>query len=221
MIRVLLADDQILLRLGYRLILEAEPDIEVIGEAGDGAEAVSMAVALEPDVVLMDVRMPNVDGIAATATIHETCPACAVLILTTFDVDHYLYTGLQAGASGFLLKDTSPTVLLDAIRAVAGGDAILAPRPTRRLIDQFMLTLPEPRRQERRAAVVSALTDRELAVLRSLAAGRSNREIGMDLNISEGTVKTHVSRILGALSLRDRVQAVVLAYETGLAVPAD
>ncbi|MDZ7918022.1 MAG: response regulator transcription factor [Rhodococcus sp. (in: high G+C Gram-positive bacteria)] len=221
MIRVLLVDDQILLRWGYRLILEAEPDIDVIGEAGDGAEAVRMAVALEPDVVLMDVRMPNVDGIAATATIHETCPKCAVLILTTFDIDHYLYAGLQAGASGFLLKDTSPMALLDAIRAVAGGEAVLAPRPTRRLIDQFMLSLPQPERQARREAVVSALTSRELAVLRSLAAGRSNREIGVDLHISEGTVKTHVSRILNILSLRDRVQAVVLVYETGLALPTD
>ncbi|NMM91254.1 DNA-binding response regulator [Rhodococcus sp. SRB_17] len=221
MISVLLVDDQILLRLGYRLILEAEGDIDVIGEAGDGAEAVRMAVALEPDVVLMDVRMPNMDGIAATAAIHEACSASAVLILTTFDIDHYLYAGLQAGASGFLLKDASPTALLAAIRAVAGGEAVLAPRPTRRLIDQFMLSLPEPDRQVRREAVVSALTDRELAVLRSLAAGRSNREIGVDLRISVGTVKTHVSRILNTLSLRDRVQAVVLAYETGLALSTD
>lgn len=216
MITVLLADDQSLLRLGYRLILEAEDDIEVIGEACDGADAVSMAVALRPDVVLMDVRMPNVDGITATAAIESRCPTASVLILTTFDLDSYIHAGLRAGAKGFLLKDAAPVDLLTAIRAVADGNVVLAPRATKHLVEQFTRSLPPAERQTRHDTVVSALSDRELSVLRSLANGRSNKEIGVDLGISEGTVKVHVSRILKALSLRDRVQAVVLAYESGI-----
>ncbi|QBJ94682.1 response regulator transcription factor [Rhodococcus sp. ABRD24] len=221
MIRVLLVDDQSLLRMGFRLILEAEPDIEVIGEAGDGATGVRMAAALGPDVVLMDVRMPAMDGIAATAAILDSRPATAVLILTTFDADQYLYAGLKAGASGFLLKDAPPTALVAAIRTVAGGEAVLAPTATRRLIDQFMPLMPAPDRQARQEKVLNALTVRERTVFAELAAGRSNREIAGDLHLSEGTVKIHVGRILTKLDLRDRVQAVVLAYESGLITPGN
>ncbi|MGW6377943.1 response regulator [Rhodococcus sp. NPDC055112] len=221
MIRVLLVDDQSLLRMGFRLILEAESDIDVVGEAGDGSTGVRMAAALEPDVVMMDVRMPTMDGIAATAAILDAQPTCKILILTTFDVDQYLYAGLKAGASGFLLKDAPPTSLLAAIRTVADGEAVLAPTATRRLIDQFMPLLPEPDRQARRDTVLNALTDRERTVFAGLAAGRSNREIAGDLHVSEGTVKIHVGRILSKLGLRDRVQAVVLAYESGLITPGN
>ena len=219
MIRVLLVDDQSLLRMGFRLILEAEPDIEVVGEAGDGASGVSMASALHPDVVLMDVRMPGMDGIKATASIIEAGPASKVLILTTFDVDQYVFAGLKAGASGFMLKDAPPAELLAAIRTVAGGDAVLAPTATRRLIDQFAPLLPDPGKQQDRDAMLSKLTDRERTVFAELAAGRSNREIATELHLSEGTVKIHVGRILTKLGLRDRVQAVVLAYESGLITP--
>jgi DNA-binding NarL/FixJ family response regulator len=219
MIRVLLVDDQSLLRMGFRLILEAEPDMEVVGEAGDGASGVSMASALHPDVVLMDVRMPGMDGIKATASIIEAGPASKVLILTTFDLDQYVFAGLKAGASGFMLKDAPPAELLAAIRTVAGGDAVLAPTTTRRLIDQFARLLPDPGKQQDRDAVLSKLTDRERTVFAELAAGRSNREIATELHLSEGTVKIHVGRILTKLGLRDRVQAVVLAYESGLITP--
>src|SRR3984957_15193438 len=219
MIRVLLVDDQSLLRMGFRLILEAEPDIEVCGEAGDGATGVSMASALHPDVVLMDVRMPGMDGIAATASIAAADPAIRVLILTTFDLDQYVFAGLKPGASGFLLKDTPPAELLTAIRTVAAGDAVLAPTATRRLIDQFTHLLPHPRRQHDRAPLLTKLTDRERAVFALLAAGRSNREIATELHLAEGTVKIHVGRILAKLRLRDRIQAVVFAYETGLITP--
>ena len=219
MIRVLLVDDQSLLRMGFRLILEAEPDIEVVGEAGDGATGVSMAAALRPDVVLMDVRMPGMDGIEATAAITAAGPASRVLILTTFDLDQYVFAGLKAGASGFLLKDAPPAELLAAIRTVAAGDAVLAPSATRRLIDQFAPLLPDPGRQQDRDALLSQLTDRERDVFAQLAAGRSNREIAAALHLSEGTVKIHVGRILAKLGLRDRVQAVVLAYESGLITP--
>ena len=219
MIRVLLVDDQSLLRMGFRLILEAEPDIEVAGEAGDGATGVSMAAALRPDVVLMDVRMPGMDGIAATAAITAAGPASRVLILTTFDLDQYVFAGLKAGASGFLLKDAPPAELLSAVRTVAAGDAVLAPSATRRLIDQFAPLLPDPGRQQDRDALLSQLTDRERDVFAELAAGRSNREIAAALYLSEGTVKIHVGRILAKLGLRDRVQAVVLAYESGLITP--
>jgi DNA-binding NarL/FixJ family response regulator len=219
MIRVLLVDDQSLLRMGFRLILEAEPDIEVVGEAGDGASGVSMASALHPDVVLMDVRMPGMDGIKATTSIIAADPVGKVLILTTFDLDQYVFAGLKAGASGFLLKDAPPAELLAAIRTVAGGDAVLAPTTTRRLIDQFARLLPDPGKQQDRDAVLSKLTDRERTVFAELAAGRSNREIATELHLSEGTVKIHVGRILTKLGLRDRVQAVVLAYESGLITP--
>ena len=219
MIRVLLVDDQSLLRMGFRLILEAEPDIEVVGEAGDGASGVSMASALHPDVVLMDVRMPGMDGIKATASIIEAGPASKVLILTTFDLDQYVFAGLKAGASGFMLKDAPPAELLAAIRTIADGEAVLAPTATRRLIDQFAPLLPDPGKQQDRDAMLSKLTDRERTVFAELAAGRSNREIATELHLSEGTVKIHVGRILTKLGLRDRVQAVVLAYESGLITP--
>ena len=192
---------------------------EVVGEAGDGAAGVGMTSALHPDVVLMDVRMPGTDGIAATRLITAAEPATKILILTTFDLDEYVFAGLKAGASGFLLKDAPPAELLTAIRTVAGGDAVLAPTATRRLIDQFAPLLPGPGRQHERDILLSKLTDREQTVFVQLAAGRSNREIADDLHLSEGTVKVHVGRILAKLDLRDRVQAVVLAYESGLITP--
>ena len=218
MIRVLLVDDQSLLRMGFRLILEAEPDLEVVGEATDGATGVSMASSLHPDVVLMDVRMPGMDGIQATAAITAS-RSSKVLILTTYDLDQYVFAGLKAGASGFLLKDAPPGELTSAIRTVAAGEAVLAPTATRRLIDQFAPLLPDPDRQDDRDTVLSKLTDRERTVFAQLATGRSNREIATELHLSEGTVKIHVGRILTKLGLRDRVQAVVLAYESGLITP--
>ena len=219
MIRVLLVDDQALLRMGFRLILETEPDIEVAGEAADGAAGVAMASALHPDVVLMDVRMPGMDGIAATAAITGAGPDSKDIILTTFDLDEYVFAGLKAGASGFLLKDAPPADLITAIRSVASGDAVLAPAATRRLIRQFTALLPDPGQQRSRDEILDKLTDREQTVFAQLAAGRSNREIAADLYLSEGTVKVHVGRILAKLGLRDRVQAVVLAYESGLITP--
>ena len=219
MIRVLLVDDQSLVRMGFRMILEAETDITVVGEAGDGAAAVSMTVALRPDVVLMDVRMPGVDGIDATAAITAAGGPAKVLILTTYDLDHYVYAGLRAGASGFLLKDAPPADLLAAIRTVAGGAAVLAPSTTRRLIDRFVPLLPDPERSSRRDSLLEALTDREAEVFRLLARGQSNREIASELYLSESTIKIHVGHILAKLNLRDRVQAVVLAYESGLITP--
>jgi DNA-binding NarL/FixJ family response regulator len=219
MIRVLLVDDQSLLRMGFRLILEAEPDIEVCGEAAGGATAIHMAEALGPDVVLMDVRMPGLDGIAATDAITAADSAPRVLILTTFDLDEYVFAGLKAGASGFLLKDAPPAELLSAVRTVAAGNAVLAPSATRRLIDQFAPQLPDPVDQRRQEDLLGQLTERERTVFGQLAAGRSNREIAAALQLSEGTVKIHVGRILAKLGLRDRIQAVVLAYETGLITP--
>jgi DNA-binding NarL/FixJ family response regulator len=218
-ITVLLVDDQALLRMGFRLILEAEPDIEVVGEAADGASGIQMASALAPDVVLMDVRMPGTDGLAATAAITADKGSCKVLILTTFDLDQYVFAGLKAGASGFLLKDAPPAELLAAIRTVASGEAVLAPSATRRLIDQFAALLPDPGKAKEHESLLAELTDRERAVFGLLAAGRSNREIAAELYVSEGTVKIHVGRILAKLHLRDRVQAVVLAYESGLITP--
>ena len=220
MITVLLADDHPLIRKGFRLILDAEPDIEVAGEAGDGATAVSMCAELRPDVVLMDVRMPGRDGIAATRDILDAGLPSKVLILTTFDLDDYVYAGLQAGASGFLLKDTQPDSLAAAIRTIAAGDAVLAPAATRRLIRQFTTQPAEPPSSSRRAAQIQhALTSREQDVFSLIAAGMSNSEIAARLHLSEGTVKIHVGRILAKLGLRDRVQAVVLAYESTLIVP--
>jgi DNA-binding NarL/FixJ family response regulator len=205
--------------MGFRMILDAEPDIEVVGEAADGATGVSMTSALHPDVVLMDVRMPGMNGIEATAAITAAAPASRVLILTTFDMDEYVFAGLKAGASGFLLKDAPPAELLSAIRTVAGGEAVLAPTATRRLIDQFVPLLPDLGQQPERDALLSRLTDRERAVFARLAAGLSNREIAGEMHLSQGTVKIHVGRILAKLDLRDRVQAVVLAYESGLIKP--
>jgi len=219
MIKVLIVDDQSLLRMGFGMILEAEPDIEVAGEAADGATGISMTAALHPDVVLMDVRMPGMDGIQATAAITAAAPASKVLILTTFDLDEYVFAGLKAGASGFLLKDALPAELLTAIRTVAGGEAVLAPTATRRLIDQFVSLLPGPGQQPDRDALLAKLTGREQAVFTRLAAGRSNREIAGQMHLSPGTVKIHVGRILAKLGLRNRVQAVVLAYESGLITP--
>jgi DNA-binding NarL/FixJ family response regulator len=218
-IRVLLVDDQSLLRMGFRMILDAELDIEVVGEAGDGAAGVSMTAALKPDVVLMDVRMPGMDGIQATEAIAASSAESRVLILTTFDIDQYVFAGLRAGASGFLLKDAPPTELLTAIRTVAAGEAVLAPTATRRLIDQFVPLMPRANGRTERQELLDRLTDRERSVFAELAAGRSNREIASDLHLSEGTVKVHVGRILAKLDLRDRVQAVVLAYESGLITP--
>jgi DNA-binding NarL/FixJ family response regulator len=211
-IRVLLADDQTLVRGGFRMILRAEPDIEVVGEAADGAEAVALARQLDPDVVLMDVRMPNVDGIEATRQIidgSEHPPR--VLVLTTFDLDEYVYEALRAGASGFLLKDAPEEQLVSGIRIVAGGASLFAPAVTRRLIERFADAAP---RQPPPA--LADLTPRELEVLRLVARGLSNAEIAAELVLSEHTAKTHVAHILDKLDLRDRVQAVVLAYESGI-----
>ncbi len=219
MIRVLLADDQALLRMGFRMILEAQADIEVVGEASDGAAAISMTRALRPDVVLMDVRMPGMDGIKATDAVRTAFPETRVLILTTYDLDEYVFAGLKAGASGFLLKDAPPEELLTAIRTVAEGEAVLAPTATRRLIDQFVPMLPDPAQRNDRQELLARLTERERAVFTLIATGKSNREIAAELHLSEGTVKVHVGRILAKLELRDRVQAVVLAYESGIITP--
>jgi DNA-binding NarL/FixJ family response regulator len=218
-IRVVLVDDQALLRTGFRMILDAEPDIEVVGEAGDGAAGVEVVAQQRPDVVLMDVRMPGLDGIEATAQVARGSSGARVVILTTFDLDEYVYAGLRAGASGFLLKDAPPAELLGAIRTVASGDAVLAPSATRRLLDRFAPTLPTGAEPATRGDVLAELTDREREVFALVASGRSNREIAAELYVSEGTVKVHVSRLLTKLNLRDRVQVVVLAYETGVITP--
>ncbi|GAA0818413.1 response regulator [Streptosporangium amethystogenes subsp. fukuiense] len=220
-IRVLLVDDQPLLRTGFRLILEAEPDLTVVGEAGDGKTAQDQSRALLPDVVLMDIRMPGVDGIEATRRIVREAAGGAhvprVLVLTTFDLDEYIVEALRAGASGFLLKDVPPEELVQAIRVVAAGDAIVAPSITRRLLDRFGAHLPAHRQST--PTRLERLTERELEVLKLIAKGMSNAEIAAELVVSETTVKTHVGNVLTKLSLRDRVQAVVLAYETGLITP--
>ncbi|GAA2877099.1 response regulator transcription factor [Streptosporangium fragile] len=221
-IRVLLVDDQPLLRTGFRLILEAEPDLTVVGEAGDGKAAQDQSRALLPDVVLMDIRMPGVDGIEATRRIVREAGGGAhvprVLVLTTFDLDEYIVEALRAGASGFLLKDVPPDELVQAIRVVAAGDAIVAPSVTRRLLDRFGRHLPSAQQQSTPARL-DRLTERELEVLRLIAKGMSNAEIAAELVVSETTVKTHVGNVLTKLGLRDRVQAVILAYETGLITP--
>jgi DNA-binding NarL/FixJ family response regulator len=219
-ISVLLVDDHAFIRIGFRLVLEAEEDIEVVGEAADGTTAVAMCSALRPDVVLMDVRMPGRDGIEATSDIVTAGLPCKVLILTTFDLDDYVYAGLRAGASGFLLKDTQPASLIAAIHTIAAGDAVLAPTATTRLVRQFAASPPPGRPGARPAAQLrQALTDREQDVFAHIAAGQSNSEIAASLCLSEGTVKIHVGRILAKLGLRDRVQAVVLAYESKLITP--
>lgn len=216
MIRVLLADDQALIRMGFRMVLDAEADIEVVGEAADGAAAITQAKALNPDVVLMDIRMPGVNGIEATAEITRSL-STKVLILTTFDLDEYAFGGLRAGASGFLLKDTRPAELIEAIRTVASGEAVVSPRITRRMLEMFAGQLPsgatasgqvDPR--------IASLTPRETEILRLVARGMSNAEIAAELVVSATTVKTHVGSVLAKLGVRDRVQAVVVAYETGL-----
>lgn len=220
-LRVLIVDDQALVRAGFAMILSAEPDIQVIGEAGTGIEALAAARNLKPDVILMDIRMPDMDGITATRQLCEsrtadpTCPR--VIILTTFDLDDYVYDALRAGASGFLLKDTPPDDLAAAIRVVAAGDALLAPSITRKLLGEFTKTPASPQPH----VGLTDLTEREEEVLRQLARGLSNSEIADELFVSETTVKTHVSHILTKLELRDRVQAVVVAYESGLVVPGD
>ena len=219
MITVLLADDHALIRKGFRLVLDAESDIAVAGEAGDGATAVSMCSVLRPDVVLMDVRMPGRDGIEATRDIIAAGLPTKVLILTTFDLDDYVYAGLRAGASGFLLKDTQPDDLADAIRTIAAGDSVLAPGATRALIGQFTAQPPEAPSSRQAAQIRDVLTSRELDVFVMIAAGMSNGEIATDLHLSAGTVKIHVGRILAKLGLRDRVQAVALAYESTLVIP--
>ena len=213
-IKVVLADDQALVRTGFRMILAETDDIEVVGEAGDGDEAVRVAAAAGPDVVLMDVRMPGTDGIAATRRIRAAEPAPRVLILTTFDLDEYVYAGLRAGASGFVLKDALAPELISAVRVVASGEAVVAPTVTRRLIERFVGDGPEAGRLS--LAALDVLTGREREVLMLIARGLANAEIAQRLFLSEGTVKTHVSRILAKLGLRDRLQAVILAYETGL-----
>ncbi|MFE8886137.1 response regulator [Pseudarthrobacter enclensis] len=221
-ITVLLVDDQPLLRMGFRLILEGEEDLRIVGEASDGAEAVERVRDLSPDVVLMDVRMPVLDGIEATRAITAAGSPARIIILTTFDVDEYAFAGLQAGASAFLLKDVAPSELIQAVRVVASGDAVVAPRVTQRLLETYVrgaatpapaAPAPDP--------LLADLTPRETEMLEAMAEGLSNAEIAHRYFLSEATVKTHVRRILTKLHLRDRVQAVVYAYETGLVVPSN
>ena len=216
MIRVIVADDQTLVRAGFRAILEVQDDLEVVGEAEDGEEAVALARRLRPDVVLMDIRMPNIDGIEATRRLTRDGDAPRILILTTFDLDEYVYEAMKAGASGFLLKDAPRDQLVGAVRTVAAGDALLAPALVRRLIEDFVR---RPAPGARPPPELDALTEREREVLTLIARGLANAEIASRLFVSEATVRTHVTHILAKLGLRDRVQAVVLAYETGLVQP--
>ena len=219
-ISVLLADDQPLLRRGFRMILEAETDLIVVAEASDGEEAVELACRHAPDVVLMDIRMPGTDGIEATRCITAADARVRVLVLTTFDLDEYAFGALRAGASGFLLKDVRPAELVAAIRTVAAGDAVVSPRVTRRLLEEYAQVLPLPEAQREQAyPQLSALTEREREVLVAVAQGLSNTEIAASLYVSEATVKSHVGRILAKLGLRDRVQAVVFAFQSGLVKP--
>src|SRR5690348_6739425 len=217
-VSVLLADDQPLLRRGFRMILEAEDDLTVVGEAGNGEEAVQLAQRHTPDVALMDIRMPGTDGIEATHRITAAGPLPKVLVLTTFDLDEYAFGALRAGASGFLLKDVRPAELVAAIRTVATGDAVVSPRVTRRLLEEYAQVLPlAPGQRQQQYPKLATLTERE--VLIAVARGMSNTEIAACLFVSEATVKSHVGRILSKLALRDRVQVVVLAYEAGLIRP--
>jgi DNA-binding NarL/FixJ family response regulator len=215
--RVLIADDQALVRAGFRMILESQHDIDIVGEAEDGAEAVTLARELSPDVVLMDIRMPGLDGLEATRRLLLDGPnGTHVLVLTTFDADEYVYAALKAGAAGFLLKSAPPAHLIEAVHLVASGEALLAPSITRRLIEDYVR---RPAPGARSPKELEDLTDRELQVLKLIARGLSNAEIAATLFVSEATIKTHVNRVLSKLDLRDRVQAVVLAYETGLVQP--
>ena len=215
-IRLLIADDQALVRAGFRMILDAEPDLEIVAEASDGLEALALADRFSVDVALMDIRMPNLDGIEATRQLLARSPTTKVLMLTTFDLNEYVYEALRAGASGFLLKDAPPERLVEAIRTVAEGDALLAPSITRRVIEEYVR---RPLSPDGLPPELEELTARELEVLQLVARGRSNAEIAKDLFLGETTVKTHVARILQKLDLRDRVQAVVFAYEVGLVQP--
>jgi DNA-binding NarL/FixJ family response regulator len=215
-VRIVIADDQALVRGGFRMILDARDDMEVVGEAGDGEEAVALVESHGPDVVLMDVRMPGVDGIEATRRIAASGSAARVVVLTTYDVDEYVFAALRAGASGFMLKDVKPPDLVEAIRVVARGDALLAPSVTRRLLDRFADVVPDTTAAP---ADLEELTDREVEVLRFVALALSNAEIAKRLHLTEATVKTHVSSLLRKLGLRDRVQAVVFAYDVGLVRP--
>ena len=217
-IRVLLCDDQALVRDGFRMILDAEGDIEVVGEAGDGAEAVDLTKGLLPRVVLMDVRMPGTNGIEATKRILSSGVESRVLILTTFDLDEYVYEALRAGASGFLLKDVTAQQLVEGVRVIASGEALLAPTVTRRLLERFAPSLPAG--DERPPPALSSLTEREREILTMLATGLSNAELGARLYLSEPTIKTHLSSIFRKLAVRDRVQAVIAAYDAGLVEPA-
>ena len=215
MIRILIADDQELVRTGFRVVLDAEPDLEVVGEAADGQTALEASQALEPDVVLMDIRMPNLDGIEATRRLAAGDRSPRVLILTTFDLDDYVYEALRAGASGFLLKDVRASDLCQAVRTVAAGEALLSPAITRRLIESYTRRPPAAAQP----AALAELTPRELEVLRLVARGLSNAAIARELVVGDATVKTHVARIFSKLDLHDRAQAVVLAYESGLVQP--
>jgi DNA-binding NarL/FixJ family response regulator len=219
-IRVVVADDQVLVRSGFTMLLSGEADIEVVGEASNGVEAVALAASVHPDVILMDVRMPVMDGLEATRRISSdpSMASTRIVILTTFDLDEYVHEALRAGASGFLLKDTLPVELLTAVRVVADGDALIAPRITRRLIEEFARR-PEPSAARAAAAALDQLTDREREVLELVAKGQSNAEIAAGLYVSHATVKTHVSRLLMKLDARDRAQLVMIAYETGVAQP--
>jgi DNA-binding NarL/FixJ family response regulator len=217
-VSILLADDQELLRMGFRLVLEAQPDLEVAGEAGDGGEAVELVAKLDPDIVLMDVRMPIMDGVEATRRIVTQSARSRVIILTTFDLDEYAYSALRAGASGFLLKDAPPADLLSAIRSVARGDAVVAPSTTKRLLESVADRLPDPSGTAP-ADDLDRLTAREREVLVEVARGLSNAEIAATLVLAEATVKTHVGNILSKLALRDRVQLVIYAYDHGLVAP--
>jgi DNA-binding NarL/FixJ family response regulator len=218
---ILLADDQELLRVGFRMVLDAQPDLEVVGEAGDGAQALAFVLEHSPDVVLMDVRMPGTDGVQATSRIVASGSPSRVIILTTFDLDEYAYAALRAGASGFLLKDAPPADLISAIRAVASGDAVVAPSTTRRLLSKVAHRLPGPDAapDDQADPALARLTPREREVMLAVSRGLSNAEIAEELVLSEATVKTHVGRILAKLELRDRVQIVVFAYDHGLVTP--
>jgi DNA-binding NarL/FixJ family response regulator len=215
-IRILLADDQQLVRLGFRMVLETEPDLSVVGEAADGAEAVRLAAQLRPDVVLMDVRMPTMDGIEATRRIVEAGSGARIIVLTTFDLDEYAFGGLRAGASGFLLKDARPEELTAAVRAVAAGDAAVSGRVTRAMLELFADRLPTGPTSQAGPDPAAALTPREREILLAIGEGLSNGEIGARFYLTESTVKTHVGRVLSKLQLRDRVHAVIFAYENGL-----